>query len=122
MAFTFNWAGLKPQQITPYDNSANLRADMENLGKGMWGMQKRAADTEYAKMLEERSGAMTKMDEIVAEISRLEARNEEIRAKLSGMAPAPTQVAPNTVPEPPQNMGYPQGFRPWEMADVDVNM
>ena len=122
MAFSFNWAGLNVDNVTPFDSQAAANRDMENIGKGIWGMQKRAADKEYADMLDARVQSSARMEEIYAEIAKLEKRNEEIRAQLSGMQQ--TQVAPNAAPASvqQQNPGYPQGFRPWEMADVNVNL
>lgn len=77
MSFSFNWAGVNIPTINVAKGTATEDAAM--LGGAVRGYQKREADKEYSEMLK---GYQNNDAEIVAEIQRLEARNNEIRRLL----------------------------------------
>lgn len=77
MSFSFNWAGVNIPTISVAKGTAAEDAAM--LGGAVRGYQKREADKEYSEMLK---GYQNNDAEIVAEIQRLEARNNEIRRLL----------------------------------------
>jgi|LFRM01.1.fsa_nt_gb hypothetical protein len=77
MSFSFNWAGVNIPTINVAKGTAAEDAAM--LGGAVRGYQKREADKEYSEMLK---GYQNNDAEIVAEIQRLEARNNEIRRLL----------------------------------------
>ena len=88
MAFSFNWSGLNVGKVTPFDSQAAANRDMENIGKGIRGIVKSRAADEYADMISEykqsRDADVSGIEQIKAEIRKLEARNAQIRAELQG--------------------------------------
>lgn len=86
MGFSFNWAGLNVPQIKTYDSLANVRNDMQNIASGVRGYERKEANNQYADMIRDysqtRDSSLAEIDSIKAEISRLQARNEQIQAEL----------------------------------------
>lgn len=85
MAFSFNWAGMSVPQVNAYDGTENAMRDASNAALAARGFERRAADTEYAKMLEKGGNAASRISEIESRIKELKARNDEIRALLASM-------------------------------------
>lgn len=85
MAFSFNWAGMSVPQVKAYDGTENAMRDASNAALAARGFERRAADTEYAGLLERRNSELERMDGISARIESLKKRNEEIRALLASM-------------------------------------
>lgn len=79
MAFSFNWAGVNIPKIDAQPKSA-ANEIAANLGKAQWGSVVRDANNEYADMLASGGSVAEEVRKIQAEIARLEARNDEIRA------------------------------------------
>lgn len=79
MAFSFNWAGVNIPKIDAQPKSA-ANEIAANLGKAQWGSVVRDANNEYADMLASGGSVAEEVRKIQAEIARLEARNNEIRA------------------------------------------
>ena len=59
--------------------------DASNAALAARGFERRAADLEYADLLERRNSELERMDGISARIASLQKRNEEIRALLASM-------------------------------------
>ena len=85
MAFSFNWAGMYVPQVNAYDGTENAMSDASNAALAARGFERRAADSEYAGLLERRNSELERMDGISARIASLQKRNEEIRALLASM-------------------------------------
>ena len=85
MAFSFNWAGMSVPQVNAYDGTENAMRDASKAALAARGFERRAADSEYAELLERRNSELERMDGISARISSLQKRNEEIRALLASM-------------------------------------
>lgn len=112
MAFTFNWAGvnINPIQGGSHNYEKTLREDYAALGNFMRGYEQRKANQEYATILDKQH----RMAEIQGRIKQLEARNDEIRKQIQGMAQtavAPTQYQPSpafvSTAEHPTPTNYP---------------
>lgn len=88
MSFSFNWSGLSVPQIAG-KREIQLQNQQDNvagkLGAAAWGMQKRAADEEYANILNQEYSNDARIKEIQSEITRLEQRNAEIRQIIGGV-------------------------------------
>ena len=86
MGFSVNGAGLNVPQIKTYDSSANVRNDMQNIASAVRGYERKEANNQYADMIRDysqtRDSSLAEIDSIKAEISRLQARNEQIQAEL----------------------------------------
>ena len=85
MAFSFNWAGMSVPQVNAYDGTENAMRDASNAAGAARGFERRAADSEYAKMLEKGVNAASRISEIESRIKELKARNDEIRDRLSSL-------------------------------------
>ena len=89
MAFTFNWAGLSVPSIQVNNNSQNVRTDAANWGGAVRGYNNWKADQEYADIAKEYRGkvdsANSDLASMKAEVQRLRARNDVIRAQLAQM-------------------------------------
>lgn len=72
-------------QVKAYDGTENAMRDASNAALAARGFERRAADTEYAGLLERRNSELERMDGISARIESLKKRNEEIRALLASM-------------------------------------
>ena len=72
-------------QVNAYDGTENAMRDASNAALAARGFERRAADSEYAGLLERRNSELERMDGISARISSLQKRNEEIRALLASM-------------------------------------
>lgn len=88
MAFTFNWAGIRPTPIQVSDRS-QTRSDAAAWGNALRGLERRQADSEYADMLKEykpydEAGVNNELKQLTAELARLKQRNAEIEAQLGG--------------------------------------
>lgn len=123
MGFSFSWAGLNVPRVESRNQATldNLNKDAANLGKAARGWQNSIYDEEYAGMAEGRNGALKRMDEISAQIARLERRNAEIRQQLQGMQARP--VAPMVQQQPVQQpvvQSKMSDYVPYHLADVDM--
>lgn len=111
MSFSFNWSGLNVPQITVNDPTQMAAKSGALFGAAAKGADRMIADREYAGILRGNSSeARQRLAELKAELSRLQARNEEIRSLLAG--PKPVQPAMQTAPQQPQipptgPQGYP---------------
>lgn len=105
MSFSFNWSGLSIPQISGGDTTQMAAQSGALFGSAARGADRMIADREYAGILRGNSPeARQRLAELKAELSRLHARNSEIRALMEG--PRPVQPAvPNMQPASPQ--GYP---------------
>ena len=72
-------------QVNAYDGTENAMRDASNAALAARGFERRAADREYAGLLERRNSELERMDGISARIESLKKRNEEIRALLASM-------------------------------------
>lgn len=89
MAFSFNWAGTNINQINP-QISRQAYEDARNLGAAAAGARRMIGMHKYADLIRQASGGnASRIAEIQAEISRLEARNKEL-----GELQAQTQAQP----------------------------
>jgi len=89
MAFTFNWAGIRPSSVQVSDRSQQTRSDAVAWGNALRGLERRQADSEYADMLKEykpydEAGVNNELKQLTAELARLKQRNAEIEAQLGG--------------------------------------
>lgn len=90
MAFTFNWAGVQGiRDMTPVDRSSTIRTDAANWGNFVRGYEQNKANKEYAEMLEkynafDSKAANAELAQLMAELSSLKKRQEEIKAQLGG--------------------------------------
>ena len=109
MSFSFNWSGLKVPQITVNDPTQMAAKSGALFGAAARGADRMIADREYAGILRGNSAeARQRLAELKAELSRLQARNEEIRS-LIGKPQTPVQ--PNLpVPQTPMQPTSPQGY------------
>lgn len=112
MAFTFNWAGISVPDIKGGSNDyqKQIREDAANWGNAVRGYERKQADKEYADLL----GKRDRISQIMARISELETRNQEIRQQLGQTTQ--TMVMPNqpvnaptfvSTPEHPAPVNYP---------------
>lgn len=108
MAFTFNWAGTRINPINRYDSTKDYSEFASNVGTAARGLHNEMLDREYAGMIEGRNSALARMDELSAQISRLEGRNAEIRRMLSGMQQE--QVQPSLPVQPEGIHGQPAAY------------
>lgn len=109
MSFSFNWSGLNVPQITVNDPTQMAAKSGALFGAAARGADRMIADREYAGILRGNSSeARQRLAELKAELSRLQARNEEIRS-LIGKPQTPVQ--PNLpVPQTPMQPTSPQGY------------
>lgn len=109
MSFSFNWSGLNVPQITVNDPTQMAAKSGALFGAAARGADRMIADREYAGILRGNSAeARQRLAELKAELSRLQARNEEIRS-LIGKPQTPVQ--PNLpVPQTPMQPTSPQGY------------
>ena len=108
MSFSFNWSGLNVPQITVKDPTQMAAQSASLFGSAARGTDRMIADREYAGLLRGNSESTARIAELKAELSRLQARNAEIRALMEG--PKPVQPAvPNKQPQIPPTgpQGYP---------------
>lgn len=108
MSFSFNWSGLNVPQITVNDPTQMAAKSGALFGAAARGADRMIADREYAGILRGNSESTARIAELKAELSRLQARNAEIRALMEG--PKPVQPAvPNMQPQIPTTgpQGYP---------------
>ena len=112
MAFTFNWAGvnINPIQGGSMNYQQTIRNDAANYGNAARGAEQYIANRKYAQILDKQH----RMAEIQGRIKQLEARNDEIRKQMLGMAQtavAPTQYQPSpafvSTAEHPTPTNYP---------------
>ena len=110
MSFSFNWSGLNVPQITVNDPTQMAAKSGALFGAAARGADRMIADREYAGILRGNSAeARQRLAELKAELSRLQARNEEIRS-LIGKPQTPVQ--PNLpVPQTPMQPTSPQGYQ-----------
>ena len=109
MSFSFNWSGLNIPQIAVNDPTQMAAKSGALFGAAARGADRMIADREYAGILRGNSAeARQRLAELKAELSRLQARNEEIRS-LIGKPQTPVQ--PNLpVPQTPMQPTSPQGY------------
>lgn len=109
MSFSFNWSGLDIPQISGGDTTQMASQSASLFGSAARGADRMVADREYAGILRGNSAeARQRLAELKAELSRLQARNEEIRS-LIGKPQTPVQ--PNLpVPQTPVQPTSPQGY------------
>lgn len=108
MSFSFNWSGLSIPQISGGDTTQMAAQSGALFGSAARGADRMIADREYAGILRGNSESTARIAELKAELSRLQSRNEEIRALMEG--PKPVQPAvPNMQPQVPPTgpQGYP---------------
>lgn len=86
MAFSFNWAGVNVPTVGVYDGSKETLNSMQNLGMAARGFEKKAADYEYADILNGYKGPSTdrgpEYRALQQELASLKARNAEIARRL----------------------------------------
>lgn len=90
MAFTFNWAGVNIPTIQggSKDYQQTIRSDAANWGNALKGYERRQADNEYADLLDKRD----RISQIMARISALETRNQEIRQQIGAAVQTPVMA------------------------------
>ena len=86
MAFSFNWAGMSVPQVNAYDGTENAMRDASNAALAARGFERRAADSEYADILNGYEGPSTDRGPeyrvLQQELASLKARNAEIARRL----------------------------------------
>ena len=86
MAFSFNWAGMSVPQVNAYDGTENAMLDASNAALAASGFERRAADREYADILNGYEGPSTdrgpEYRALQQELASLKARNAEIARRL----------------------------------------
>ena len=86
MAFSFNWAGMSVPQVNAYDGTENAMRDASNAALAARGFERRAADMEYADILNGYKGPSTdrgpEYRALQQELASLKARNAEIARRL----------------------------------------
>ena len=90
MAFTFNWAGVNIPTIQggSKDYQQTIRSDAANWGNALKGYERRQADNEYADLIDKRD----RISQIMARISALETRNQEIRQQIGAAVQTPVMA------------------------------
>lgn len=101
MAFSFNWAGLTAPQVS-LGQEADLNVVGKNLGTALRGYRNREAAEEYADKIDAyrtgRGAKDSRVEQIKAEIARLESENKQLESLL-GETPPPLQFKPSVVSE-----------------------